>query len=491
MNFFQTSLARARALIHHLRGPDAEALDARRISAFVAVSTLFVALLASLGGEWISYATHYYGQAHPVPIGGGGGGGGGGDAPVFATSTPVPGATPIGTPPPTGGQVGSTGIIGPQGGTLPVGGGAGVDGGAEVIFPAGTFSGDVRVNLILTNGVPAAPAPSGSVFIPPTLDITVGGGVSGASAGLFNHEPGHSEQIPMEPVKIKFNLTTVQLGSNAVASIRGGELDARTNEVTTMPTTVVDAGQAIVEITSYGLSKFTLFAIIRPGPALTDPPHGSTSTTLGPLLKWTNPAATGTTSWFQVRVTPFNDDGPGIDLVIGDPPQVSAQQYQIKSPNFGSADPSYVMLPGMSYTWRVRTSTLTTNPTEGDWTAWSDARAFRTPVKASTGITAKAPAEGASVANTRPTLEFASTDNDLFYYEVQVSSDRTFASTPGSPQLWWELIHAALSTPANSYVIPQQFPLAAAKTYFWRVRPRVQGDGDPAAWSATFSFKTP
>ena len=35
----------------------AESLDARRVSAFVAVSTLFVVLLASSGGEWVSFAT--------------------------------------------------------------------------------------------------------------------------------------------------------------------------------------------------------------------------------------------------------------------------------------------------------------------------------------------------------------------------------------------------------------------------------------------------
>ena len=36
---------------------------------------------------------------------------------------------------------------------------------------------------------------------------------------------------------------------------------------------------------------------------------------MGPLLQWTQPPKT---TWFQVQVIPFNEDGPGINLVIGD-----------------------------------------------------------------------------------------------------------------------------------------------------------------------------
>ena len=76
------------------------------------------------------------------------------------------------------------------------------------------------------------------------------------------------------------------------------------------------------------------------------------ASSMGPLLQWTQPPGT---TWFQVQVIPFNEDGPGINLVIGDGALVRAAQYQVLGPNFGSADPNYVMLPDMTYLWRVRT----------------------------------------------------------------------------------------------------------------------------------------
>ena len=76
---------------------------------------------------------------------------------------------------------------------------------------------------------------------------------------------------------------------------------------------------------------------------------------------------------FQVQVVPMNNDGPGINLVIGDASQVAASQYQVKEPSFDSSDPGYVMLPGMTYTWRVRTTPLTTPISENDpgWSDWA------------------------------------------------------------------------------------------------------------------------
>ena len=35
------------------------------------------------------------------------------------------------------------------------------------------------------------------------------------------------------------------------------------------------------------------------------------------------------------------------------------------------------------------------------------------------------------------------------------------------------------------------FPLEAGEIYYWRVRPRIQGDGDPLPWSATYVFLAP
>ena len=69
---------------------------------------------------------------------------------------------------------------------------------------------------------------------------------------------------------------------------------------------------------------------------------------------------------------------------------VRAAQYQVLGPNFGSADPNYVMLPDMTYLWRVRTTTVLTNPTEDDWSAWA-VSSFKTPPASSSTITPVAP----------------------------------------------------------------------------------------------------
>ena len=87
-----------------------------------------------------------------------------------------------------------------------------------------------------------------------------------------------------------------------------------------------------------------------------------------------------------------------------------------------------------------------------------------------------------------PTLTWENTDNAVFYYEVQVSRDKDFA---GSAPLYYELRHGGVTVPANSYLVPTGFPLEAATTYYWRVRPRVQGDGKPVDWPAARTFKTP
>ena len=51
--------------------------------------------------------------------------------------------------------------------------------------------------------------------------------------------------------------------------------------------------------------------------------------------------------------------------------------------------------------------------------------------------------------------------------------------------VWWNLIHGAVTSPLNSWQTP---PLAAGTTYFWRLRPRVQGDGTPVGWGPTWRF---
>ena len=54
----------------------------------------------------------------------------------------------------------------------------------------------------------------------------------------------------------------------------------------------------------------------------------------------------------------------------------------------------------------------------------------------------------------------------------------------------FELRHGGATAPPRSYTVPSGFPLQPATTYHWRVRPRVQGDGTPVAWSEVFTFVT-
>ena len=403
---------------------------------------------------------------------GGGGGGGGGRGRATPTPTPTPSPTPTATPTPTGpqfsGQIAAepsvTATVVPEGTTLGLNGGADLPGGVYVNFPPTAVALPVHVSISISNEAPSdVTAPSGTTLLPLTINITP-----------------ETPLILGEPITIEINPTPEQLAA------AGGDLNnlavgvVTPNGVVVLPTQVMH-GRLVVTIDH--LSTFVLLAITDPGPMLTQPPPGDASS-MGPLLKWTQPPGT---TWFQVQVIPFNEDGPGINLVIGDGALVQAAQYQVLGPNFGSADPNYVMLPGMTYLWRVRTATVLTNPTEADWSAWA-VSSFKTPPASSSTITPVAPPAFAEVGTLTPTLTWANSNTAVFYYEVQVSKDYEFGP---NAFLYSEYVHGGASTPPNSYVVPEAFPLEAGEIYYWRVRPRIQGDGDPLPWSATYVFLAP
>ena len=279
---------------------------------------------------------------------------------------------------------------------------------------------------------------------------------------------------------IEINPTPEQLAA------AGGDLNKLSvgvvtpNGIVVLPAKVMH-GRLVV--TTDRIAPFVLLAVTDTGPILTQPPMGDASS-MGPLLQWTQPPRT---TWFQVQVIPFNEDGPGINLVIGDRALVRGAQYQVLGPNFGGADPNYVMLPGMTYLWRVRTATVLTNPTEDDWSAWA-VSAFKTPPASSSTITPVSPQVYGEVSTLTPTLTWANSNAAVFYYEVQVSRDYEFGP---NAFLYSEYVHGGASTPPNSYVVPAAFPLEAGEIYYWRVRPRIQGDGDPLPWSATYVFLAP
>ena len=388
------------------------------------------------------------------------------------TPTPTPSPTPTATPTPTGpqfsGQIAAepsvTATVVPEGTTLGLNGGGDLPGGVYVNFPPAAVALPVHVSISISNEAPSdVTAPSGTTLLPLTINIT--------------------PETPLtlgEPITIEINPTPEQLEA------AGGDLNnlavgvVTPHGVVVLPTQVMH-GRLVVTIDH--LSTFVLLAITDPGPMLTQPPPGDASS-MGPLLQWTQPPGT---TWFQVQVIPFNEDGPGINLVIGDGALVQAAQYQVLGPNFGSADPNYVMLPGMTYLWRVRTSTVLTNPTAADWSAWA-ASSFKTPLASSSTITRVAPPFFGEVRTLTPTLTWANSNAAVFYYEVQLSRDYEFGP---NAFLYSEYVHGGASTPPNSYVVPAAYPLEAGEFYYWRVRPRIQGDGDPLPWSRINVFQTP
>ncbi|MCX6022845.1 MAG: hypothetical protein NTZ05_14185 [Chloroflexi bacterium] len=207
------------------------------------------------------------------------------------------------------------------------------------------------------------------------------------------------------------------------------------------------------------------------------------------MLTWKAPAGT---RQHQVQAAPVNNDGPGVNLIIGQANLVAAGQYAVQPPKMGEGN--YVLLPGMTYAWRVRTSSLGTPLGEGDagWSAWSVARTFRTGPPSSATISVVAPANGAAAESATPLLRWANSNERIFSYEVQVSQDTEFKTDPATETaaVIWELAHGGVTQPLNSYRVREAYALEAGSQYYWRVRPRVQGDGTPAAWSETWSFRT-
>ncbi len=196
-------------------------------------------------------------------------------------------------------------------------------------------------------------------------------------------------------------------------------------------------------------------------------------------LAWTNPEGV---TYYQIQVTPYNNDGPGIDEV-----KVVAELYTFRLPDFGGSSPNYVILPDMTYTWKVRVSKASGTPKENEWSNWATS-SFKTGTVSSNTIDRVAPQAQALVSSRTPTLTWSNSDKSVFYYEVQVSKDQSFGN---GGFLYHETVHGGISSPINSYKIPSKYPLEPDTTYYWKVRPRIQGDGSPISWTNTFIFMSP
>ncbi len=230
---------------------------------------------------------------------------------------------------------------------------------------------------------------------------------------------------------------------------------------------------------------------VRPDvPTILGPAGGYLAQNFAPALRWLVP---GGTTQFHLRVVPANNDGPGINLIISDQAEVAKGEYQVAAPDM-AAGSNFVLLPGMSYRWEVRVSNATRALDENasEWGPWSRGD-FRTPGPSSATISAASPGPGSRVGSLTPALTWNNSDNRIFYYEVQLSRNASFDVDPATATapVYWELVHGGVSQPANTYKVRESFPLEPGATYFWRVRPRVQGDGAPVEWSQTWSFQTP
>lgn len=218
-------------------------------------------------------------------------------------------------------------------------------------------------------------------------------------------------------------------------------------------------------------------------PTMTTPNNGTVLQTFGTTLRWTYPTGS-VTRQVHLQVVPFNNDGAAIDVIL-----------DASNPSFNLPAPPdwYGMLPDISYTWRLRGSEASTSIGVDDpsWGPWAPVPfTFRTPKVTSADAFPLTPANGTS-STTTPTLVWKVVNEVLFYFEVQLSADPNFNTDPATAtaSVYWNLVHGAVTNPPNSYTVPPSAPLQVGKTYYWRVRPRVQGDGTPLPWSPPFQFK--
>ena len=214
----------------------------------------------------------------------------------------------------------------------------------------------------------------------------------------------------------------------------------------------------------------------------------------------------GTTQLYS-EIVPFNNDGPGIFEINGVDWQIHALSEigrKIPAPKIGEGN--YILLPDMTYTWRVKSSGLSV-PLVANDPRWESVEGwpgvffpnpgaelkFRTPKRFSDGITAVSPQVGEAVTQSTEgvRLQWRDINRDVFYFEVQASKDCSFNTSPDTAiaSVYHNLIHGGVTNPENSWLMPANL-LEVNTEYCWRIRPRVQGDGTPVAWGNTFRFRT-
>lgn len=203
-----------------------------------------------------------------------------------------------------------------------------------------------------------------------------------------------------------------------------------------------------------------------------------------------------------VEMTPFNGDGPGLQEIHGTPLGVHTlveRGWHTLTPKFNVN----VLLPDMTYTFRVRVSsadysigwddksweTVEVAP-DKEIPSSAEVLRFRTPKVSSEGMALVNPNNEQVTNSTTPELHWQSPDENIFYWEVQLSEDPEFKTEPdkATASVYWNLIHGRETEKKDTWKVPAGYPLTPGKKYYWRVRPRIQGDGTPVAWSMTKGF---
>ncbi len=206
-------------------------------------------------------------------------------------------------------------------------------------------------------------------------------------------------------------------------------------------------------------------------PVLLEPADGTVLQGSGGKLRWQLPP--GATQ-LHLQVTPANNDGPGINLIMN-----AGSEYTISQPVMGEGN--YVMLRGMTYTWRVRTTNASYAVSEKDpsWGGWGE-RKFKTAPPDSRTITKIVPTVN-DLERKRVCWEDADASN--FYYDVQVSKDPDFGegSKGAVAAVYANFVHGGMGDALNCWSLPAD--VEHFETYRVRVRQRVQGDGTPVPWS--------
>ncbi|MBI3242721.1 MAG: hypothetical protein HYZ49_10555 [Chloroflexi bacterium] len=133
--------------------------------------------------------------------------------------------------------------------------------------------------------------------------------------------------------------------------------------------------------------------------------------------------------------------------------------------------PTIDLPKGTTLFWRVRA-----NRSNGTSSVWSRVRHFDTPNPPSVPALLL-PANGATVTNNKPTLDWSDSTPGLEHYEVQISTSTTFATLLGRGQ--------GGRTVASQYTPEAALPIG---TYYWRVR-AVNAQGEFSQWSAARSFR--